>query len=461
MDELLEEVLVPMEDQPYKIPKNWIWTNLGSVLKLSYGKSLPKKNRSGNGFPVFGSNGIVGYHSEPLVEGPIVIVGRKGSHGVVNWFDKSGWPIDTTYYLEINKGLELRYYYYLLKNLNLQRLNRSTAIPGLNREDAYNLTIAFPPKAEQKRIANKVEHLLNKIDKAKQLIEEAKETFELRRAAILDKAFRGKLTAKWREETKSSLTADQFLDNMGGQKEIKSDPVNNKVLDNLYSLPKGWKWVRLNDLIESSTYGTSAKTNDDASGVPVIRMGNIFDGKLRLDRLKYLPTDHADVKKLVLEEDDLLFNRTNSYELVGKTALVTSVQAEKMTFASYLIRVRLFYKEKIARYVCRYINSYFGRSILMTMVTQQVGQANINSKKLAALPIPLPPEDEVDIISKLLNDFFSKEEKTKDLLLIEENIEHLKQSILSKAFRGELGTNDPREESAIELLKEVLQEQLT
>ena len=292
------------------------------------------------------------------------------------------------------------------------------------------------------------------------MIEEARETFELRKAAILDKAFRGELTAEWRKKTKNKLTVQDFLDKMGGIKKIKNDPLDSKVLSNLYSLPNGWQWVRLNDLIESTTYGTSAKANDNIDGVPVIRMGNIIDGKIIMDDLKFLPTEHQDVKKLELEENDLLFNRTNSYELVGKTAVVTNKIAGKATFASYLIRVRLYHKEILANYVCNYINSHIGRNMLLTMVTQQVGQANINAKKLAALPIPLPPEEEIKEISRLIEQVLNKEEQIKTLLLIEQNVEKVKQSILSKAFRGELGTNDPQEESALEILKEILREKL-
>lgn len=182
-----------------------------------------------------------------------------------------------------------------------------------------------------------------------------------------------------------------------------------------------------------------------------------MDGKIIFDNLKYLPADQPDVKKLKLEEFDLLFNRTNSYELVGKTAIVKKSFAGKATFASYLIRVRLKYKEILAKYISYFINSHIGRGMLMTMVTQQVGQANINSKKLAALPIPLPPENEVVEITRLLDILLNLEKQTNNTLLIK-NIENIKQAVLIEAFRGQLGTNNPTEESANKLLKEVLQE---
>lgn len=460
VEELLEEALVPGDYLPYEVPGNWLWVNLKEVCTIKTGKLNANAAHDNGVYPFFTCSKDVFKINDYAFEGEAILIAGNGAFNVKYYNGKFN-AYQRTYVLQ-NFNCDGKYLFlYLLNTLDiLTKNNRGSTIKYIRLGDLQNHPVCLPPLNEQKRIADKVERLLNKIDDAKQLIDKAKETFELRRAAILDKAFRGELTSKWRGDNSILSTADQFLEKMGGQKEIKSDPLDGNVLTNLYSLPKGWKWVRLNDLMETSTYGTSTKTNDDIDGKPVIRMGNISDGNVNLDKLKYLPTDHVDVRKLELKENDLLFNRTNSYELVGKTAVVNSDLAGKATYASYLIRVRLFYKEMLAKYACYYINSHIGRGFLMTMVTQQVGQANINSKKLAALPIPLPPENEIKEISRLLSAFFKKEVQTKQKLVVEGNIKDMKQAILSKAFRGELGTNAPTEESAIELLKEVLQEQV-
>jgi type I restriction enzyme, S subunit len=486
IEELLEEALVPKEEQPYEVTDNWVWVRLGSITRfIDYRGKTPKKTESGIRL-ITAKNVRMGY----IQEEPKEFISEDDydswmTRGIPNKGDilfTTEAPLGNVAQLDTNEKIALAqriiticpyqplnktFLKYCLMSPQMQALIKNnatgTTVSGIKSSRLKEIEIPLAPLNEQKRIAEKVERLLNKIDEAKKLIKEAKETFELRRAAILDKAFRGELTRKWRETNEISQTAEQWLEDITALKKSRTkfiDQLDPKVLENLYKLPPQWKWVRLNDLIETSTYGTSAKANDDASGTPVIRMGNIIDGRIVPNDLKYLPNEHEDVKKYDLETNDLLFNRTNSYELVGKTALVGEEFSKKATFASYLIRVRLYFKEILAPYVCFFINSHIGRSMLLSMVTQQVGQANINSQKLASLPIPLPPKEEVVIISNWLSAYQKLEDDQKALLSIEKNIEEIKQSILSKAFRGELGTNDPAEESAIELLKEVLQEKV-
>lgn len=133
-----------------KLPERWVETQLGNLIELKYGKSLAAPSRDGKHFPVYGSNGIVGMHSVPLINSAGLIVGRKGSYGVVNKSTEPFYPIDTTYYVDEFHNQPLDYWYYYLTFLPLTKLNRSTAIPGLNREDAYALNIGLPPLAEQK-----------------------------------------------------------------------------------------------------------------------------------------------------------------------------------------------------------------------------------------------------------------------------------------------------------------------
>ncbi len=131
----------------------WRRVKLGTLLEFKYGKGLPERNRVYGEFPVYGSGGVVGYHNEFLIKAPGIIIGRKGSIGEVYYSKENFFPIDTVFYVENSKEYDLRYSYYLLKSLDLKSLNSDAAVPGLNRNVAYDQMIEIPPLSEQKKIA--------------------------------------------------------------------------------------------------------------------------------------------------------------------------------------------------------------------------------------------------------------------------------------------------------------------
>jgi type I restriction enzyme S subunit len=148
------------------LPKNWESTNLGTVIQLEYGKSLPKQVRASNGqIPVYGSNGIVGYHDEALIETGAIVVGRKGSIGQANIARGKSWVIDTAYYVIPKGNMSLDYVALLIKTSNLEMLNKATAIPGLNRNDAYSQRCFLAPLEEQSRIVETVNELMEVCDR--------------------------------------------------------------------------------------------------------------------------------------------------------------------------------------------------------------------------------------------------------------------------------------------------------
>lgn len=133
---------VPRVSSPLgEIPEGWEVRKLGEVLELNYGKALKKEDRSDGTFPVFGSSGIVGRHNASLVNGPGIIVGRKGNVGSVFWCDDDFFVIDTAYF--VTSALPLRYLFYVLPTLNF--INSDAAVPGLSRNQAYSLELLVPP----------------------------------------------------------------------------------------------------------------------------------------------------------------------------------------------------------------------------------------------------------------------------------------------------------------------------
>ena len=222
----------------------------------------------------------------------------------------------------------------------------------------------------------------------------------------------------------------------------------------LPQLPEGWVWATVEQLSFRIQYGTSKKANGDAAGIPVLRMGNIQEGALDLSDLKFLPTKDDEVLKTLLTPGDLVFNRTNSPELVGKSAMYKEGH-QTACFASYLIRVS-FPEGCLPDYVCFFINSQHGRAYIGQVRSQQVGQANVNGTKLAGMPIPLPPLAEqrriVAEVERRLS-VIQQAEATVEASLA--RAERLRQSILKQAFSGKLVPQHPNDEPASVLLERI------
>ena len=215
----------------------------------------------------------------------------------------------------------------------------------LSEERFLALEIALPPLAEQRRVVARIEEFAAQIHEASTLRDHAAEEAE-------------------------ALIANQI-------KTLFERGQNS-----------GWRSGRLGDYVIDDCYGSSEKTHDDSSGTPVLRMGNIQNGRLDLRNLKYLHIVDKDRAKFVLKRGDILVNRTNSAELVGKCAVFDLEQ--DFAFASYLIRLCLDTDKADSRLVASYINSPAGRTYMFSERKQMTGQANVNATKLKALPIVLP-----------------------------------------------------------------------
>jgi type I restriction enzyme S subunit len=183
-------------------------------------------------------------------------------------------------------------------------------------------------------------------------------------------------------------------------------------------------------------------------------MGNLQAGSLDLADLKYLPRSHDEFPKLLLRPGDLLFNRTNSAELVGKSAVYSGTPA-KCSFASYLIRAR-FCDPACSRFAAFFINSMHGRRWIASVVSQQVGQANVSGSKLAALSIPLPPLAEQDrIVAEVERRLSIADEVAATVDSALARAARLRQSILKRAFEGKLVPQNPNDEPASVLLARI------
>lgn len=178
------------DEAPFDLPEKWEWCRLGEIIVMNYGSGLTKHERKTDGkYPVFGSNGIVGYHDEFLTEHKSIIIGRKGSAGAINISEIPSWTTDVAYFVEETKHLDFNYQYYLLLSLGLDSLGKGIK-PGLNRNEAYNIIFPLPPLAEQKAIVYKVEKLMEHVSILEEKIKQNKQDAEMLMQSFLVEAFK-------------------------------------------------------------------------------------------------------------------------------------------------------------------------------------------------------------------------------------------------------------------------------
>ena len=291
-----------------------------------------------------------------------------------------------------------------------------TAIPYVRLANLTDFEIPIAPSEEQQRIVDKIGALFSKLDEAKELIQKSLDEFENRKAAILHKAFNNEI-------------------NSGG----------------LYS--SNWKRGTLRDVVLNIKYGTSEKSDYNFTGIPVVRIPNIINNQVNTCDIKYLQTSNFDNVDELADGDILIIRSNGSRDLVGQCALVEGLIG--YTYASFLIRIRL--KEGFEpKYVVYYLNSNAARGQLFSKAKSSAGIHNINSKEILSITIKYPPVEEQQEIVRILDSFFEKEDKSNELLDMIDQIEEMKKSILSRAFRGELGTHSDDDEPAIELLKKII-----
>ncbi|EFI5396673.1 restriction endonuclease subunit S, partial [Escherichia coli] len=157
------------EEKPFELPEGWEWVRFGNIYEMEYGNNLPQEKRSNSGeYNVYGSNGVVGTHNEACIKSPCIIIGRKGSAGALNLSNQPAcWVTDVAYSTIPPIAMVLEFVFIQFHTLGLDKLGKGIK-PGLNRNDAYSLVIAIPPRSEQKAIVSKVNELMSLCDQLEQ-----------------------------------------------------------------------------------------------------------------------------------------------------------------------------------------------------------------------------------------------------------------------------------------------------
>ena len=373
------------------------------------------------------------------------------------------------------------YAYYFLQS-KYQQINtraKGSGTPHVDPDLLWNYKFPIPPIAEQHRIVAKIEELFSELDNGIENLNTARAQLKVYRQALLKHAFEGKLTAQWREENKDKLenasalqqriqteraaryqqqlTDWQALGQKGSKPKAPKTlpPLNNVELAELPALPEGWLGARLGWMTCSVEYGTSAKSSE--TGIcPVLRMGNIQNGSFDLNDLVFTD-DKEEIAKYLLKEGDVLFNRTNSPEWVGKSAIFKS--KHPTIFAGYLIRLNQIPAIVDSQYLNFFLNSHIAKKHGNKVKTDGVNQSNINGDKLVNYPFPFCSLEEQKVIVEHLEVRLSKVDQLDQIITNAlQQSEALRQSILKKAFSGTLVSQDTNDEPAWVLLTRIKSE---
>ena len=346
-------------------------------------------------------------------KGDLVISGINVEKGALAVYEEDKDALATIHYssYEYDKNqVDIEYLKWFLKSRTFQNIVKEQVGGGIKTElkpkKFLPLKIKLPGLDEQIDIARKIDNVTAEIDDLSETNNHNQTLLIQLRQAILQEAVQGKLIP----QDPNDEPASELLKRIKAEKEKliaegklkKQKPLPPIAEDEiLYELPQGWEWVRFNELQKITEYGTSQKASEVNVGVPVLRMNNINSGVILYDKLKYVVSTIKDLPRLYLKKYDLLFNRTNSFELVGKTGIFID-EDNKYTFASYLIRVSFFNDLIVPHYINLYLNSLvFRKSQIEPLIIQQCGQANVSGTKLKNTLVPIPPfEEQKRIVSK-------------------------------------------------------------
>lgn len=424
-EERLQAALVPDWEWPYKLPGNWCWVKLVESFDnhTDSKKKIKQKDYLVKGRLAVVDQGqeLIGGYTNDVEKSfsgtlPVVIFGdhtrcikfvdfpfAQGADGVKVLRPKP-------FYLP-------KAFYYALQSVNIPNLGYRRHFPLFNK-----FSIPLPPFAEQQRIVDRIESLFAKLDEAKEKAQAVVDSFETRKAAILHKAFTGELTAKWREEHGVGM--------------------------------ESWEVRTLDSVCSSIFDGDHMPPPKAESGIPFLVISNVNTGHLTFENTRFVPQEYydtlSDTRKPQL--GDVL------YTLVGSFGIPVVVNSKRpFCFQRHMALLRpIDVSPQFLWYILQTPEMYDKASSIAT----GTAQLTVPIKGLRAMTIPRPKIAEQVEIVRILDGFFAREQSAKEAAeIVLDQIELMKKSIFARAFRGELGTNDPSEESAVELLRQVIEQE--
>lgn len=448
-EERLQAALVPDWEWPYKLPRNWCWTNWGECGEFVAGSGFKNEYQGFTNYdiPFYKVSSLktaneTGYLCDntntvdetvrkklkaALIPANSLLFAKIGEAIRLNRRAINAVPccVDNNMMAFIPIICQLKYAFYWSKGIDLYDFTNATTVPAIRKTDLEKISFPLAPLAEQQRIVDRIESLFTKLDEAKEKAQAVVDSFETRKAAILHKAFTGELTAKWREEHGVRM--------------------------------ESWEQCSLSDVCTVNPKKADTKDLPDELEVSFFPMpalseiyGEITDPQTRL--LKEVRSGFTN-----FSEGDVVFAKITPCMENGKSAVVGKLVNDigYGTTEFFVLRCsdRLY-----NRFLYHLVRDKLFRDKAKAVMAGAVGQQRVPKRYLETYKLNLPKFNEQREIVRILDGSFAKEQQTKEAAeAVLDQIDLMKKSILARAFRGELGTNDPSEESAVELLKRGLE----
>lgn len=485
IEERLQQALVPAEEQPYEVPENWVWV---------YGKNIfmPMESRKPDGEDFYYIDiDAIDNKNQVVTEAKKIKTAQAPSrasrklHTGDTVFSLVRPYLKNIAYIDVqlsdciastgffvctpNAALNDKYLYRLMVSSyvvdGLNKHMKGDNSPSIRKDDIENYPFPLPPLSEQQRIVERIEELFAKLDEAKERLQEVADSFAVRKAAILHKAFTGELTKKHEIEDSIVIRDKLFAEreNMVQEKVLKRVKIKPLIQDEYKSqLAKNWVQCKLGEVAFVTKLAGFEYTKyihlEDTGEIPVVRAQNVRKGYLDTTNLLYISKSVSDaLSRSALKEKSVLITFIGAG--IGDACVFDENQQYHL--APNVAKVEPFNKseEKLNVYfLLYYLLSSFGQYEIFKNM-KATAQPSLSMETIREIIIPLPSIEEQHEIVRLIDDLLAREraaqQATEQALA---SIELMKKSILARAFRGELGTNKASEASALELLKQVLAE---
>ena len=480
---------------PWDIPESWEWLKIGDVAAIVGGgtpKTSDPTNFQNGSVPWITPADLSGYKGKFIARGRRNITERGlkrssarllpartvlfSSRAPIGYVAIASQPVSTnqgfkSFILPGEIDSSYAYYYLLGSKEMIQGLGGGTTFKEISGAIAATIPFALAPLREQRRIVAEIEKQFTRLDAAETALRRVEANLKRYRASVLKAACEGKLVPTEAELAEAGgrdyEPVDQLLERILAERRPRWESQAKKRgkykepappdVSNLPQLPEGWAYATVEQIIIRSEYGTSVKCNYEADGVPVLRIPNVVAGDIDLFDIKFATQPVPMDAQSALQVGDVLMCRTNgSVSLVGRTAVVRAEFDVFHSFASYLLRFRFAETQVLPRWFHTIADSQLGRSIIELNAASSAGQHNVNLKLIHGMIIPLPPlAEQRRIVAEVERQLsvIQQAEATVEASL--KRVGRLRQSILLRAFCGQLVPQDLDDEPASELLERI------